>query len=480
MRKTHPRVACQSPLVATKRRAVVLCSPPCPRIAARASSDPQLPCVLPQPTVSGGSAREARTRLQRGDTGASEQFPQQGGISSSKDAVLAVPTTRAMQAYGMPGSPDRIHARRCAALRARLRHFRPRTCSQERDLDHRPRALRGICIPEASVSAQHARVHYRDGHWTLTDLGGRNGTIVDGEFVQEVALEHLHENPRRRRHLQVRRRRRRELRALPHRRHDPRRSRRREDSTAQPPRRRIVGGYQIDRLASALRRVAPTGSASSCSARAAPAKRSSPASSTTGAGGAAPSRPSTARPSRRTCSRASSSATSAARSPAPTRQDRHRARGGRRHALPRRDRRHARRRPRRSCCACIQSKEVVPLGATVPSASTCASCAPPTAICVRLQQAGSFRGDLYARLNEYNMLLPPPPRAERGHLRPLPRAPRAPRPGRARDDLSLHDGAIALRLPVQRARARGLLEARVRPVRAPLSTRRTCRTRSRI
>src|SRR6185436_18996275 len=40
---------------------------------------------------------------------------------------------------------------------------------------------------------QHARIHYRDGQWVLTDLGGRNGTLVDGEFVHEVVLEHLHE-----------------------------------------------------------------------------------------------------------------------------------------------------------------------------------------------------------------------------------------------------------------------------------------------
>src|SRR5271170_439681 len=55
--------------------------------------------------------------------------------------------------------------------------------------------LNPICVPEQAVSRQHARIRSDAGgkRWTLTDLGSRNGTMVDGQFVQEIELQHLHE-----------------------------------------------------------------------------------------------------------------------------------------------------------------------------------------------------------------------------------------------------------------------------------------------
>jgi DNA-binding NtrC family response regulator len=105
------------------------------------------------------------------------------------------PTTAGMQIFGANASPER------AATRAGLvllyapgyAQFKPAYLLTERDLTIGREPSCGICIPEASVSRQHARVHFRDGHWVLTDLGGRNGTIVDGEFVEEVSLEPMHE-----------------------------------------------------------------------------------------------------------------------------------------------------------------------------------------------------------------------------------------------------------------------------------------------
>jgi transcriptional regulator of acetoin/glycerol metabolism len=55
----------------------------------------------------------------------------------------------------------------------------------------------------------------------------------------------------------------------------------------------------------------------------------------------------------------------------------------------------------------IQSKEVVPVGATTPERVDVRIVCATHRDLHRLQQAGTFRGDLYARLNEYNMLLPP-------------------------------------------------------------------------
>jgi len=50
-----------------------------------------------------------------------------------------------------------------------------------------------VCVPEQAVSRQHARISYIDGHWILSDLGSRNGTMVNGAFVHERPLEHLDE-----------------------------------------------------------------------------------------------------------------------------------------------------------------------------------------------------------------------------------------------------------------------------------------------
>jgi transcriptional regulator with GAF, ATPase, and Fis domain len=51
-----------------------------------------------------------------------------------------------------------------------------------------------VCVPEQAVSRQHARIAFDGSRWLLTDLGSRNGTIVDGTYVTgDVELEHLHE-----------------------------------------------------------------------------------------------------------------------------------------------------------------------------------------------------------------------------------------------------------------------------------------------
>ncbi len=100
-----------------------------------------------------------------------------------------------MQSYGSSGSPERAGTRAGLVLlyAPSYAYYAPAYLLQERDLIIGRDPSAGICIPEASVSRQHARVHWRDGQWILTDLGGRNGTIVDGAFVREVVLEPLHE-----------------------------------------------------------------------------------------------------------------------------------------------------------------------------------------------------------------------------------------------------------------------------------------------
>lgn len=46
-----------------------------------------------------------------------------------------------------------------------------------------------IQVPDAGASRQHARITRRDGGWVLTDLGSTNGTLVNGEMAQELALQ---------------------------------------------------------------------------------------------------------------------------------------------------------------------------------------------------------------------------------------------------------------------------------------------------
>jgi hypothetical protein len=50
-----------------------------------------------------------------------------------------------------------------------------------------------ICVPEPAVSRRHACIASRHPGWVLNDFGSRNGTIVDGAFVGEVELENLGE-----------------------------------------------------------------------------------------------------------------------------------------------------------------------------------------------------------------------------------------------------------------------------------------------
>ena len=46
-----------------------------------------------------------------------------------------------------------------------------------------------ICVPSRAVSRQHARISRQGGRWGLADLGGRNGTIVNGALVGEATGE---------------------------------------------------------------------------------------------------------------------------------------------------------------------------------------------------------------------------------------------------------------------------------------------------
>jgi sigma-54 dependent transcriptional regulator, acetoin dehydrogenase operon transcriptional activator AcoR len=50
-----------------------------------------------------------------------------------------------------------------------------------------------ICIPDQAVSRNHVRLDTDGETWTLHDLSSRNGTIVNGQYVSEHVLEELDE-----------------------------------------------------------------------------------------------------------------------------------------------------------------------------------------------------------------------------------------------------------------------------------------------
>jgi transcriptional regulator of acetoin/glycerol metabolism len=106
------------------------------------------------------------------------------------------PTTAAMQEYGAAASPDNPRGTRAGLVllyAPEYTSFAPAYLLSERDLIIGRDPSAGVCVPEAAVSRQHARIRYDNKHWVVSDLGSRNGTLVDGEFIDELELEDLHE-----------------------------------------------------------------------------------------------------------------------------------------------------------------------------------------------------------------------------------------------------------------------------------------------
>lgn len=47
-----------------------------------------------------------------------------------------------------------------------------------------------VCIDDAGVSWEHARIEDQGGSWSLIDMGSTNGTVVNGQKVEERPLQH--------------------------------------------------------------------------------------------------------------------------------------------------------------------------------------------------------------------------------------------------------------------------------------------------
>jgi DNA-binding NtrC family response regulator len=46
-----------------------------------------------------------------------------------------------------------------------------------------------VLIPQPAVSRSHARLNFDGQYWYITDLGARNGTLVNGTFVEQLRLQ---------------------------------------------------------------------------------------------------------------------------------------------------------------------------------------------------------------------------------------------------------------------------------------------------
>ncbi len=101
-----------------------------------------------------------------------------------------------MQRYGAHASPENARSSRAGLVllyAPQFDQFSPAYLLSERDLVIGRDPSCGVCVPEGAVSRQHARVSFRNTRWIVSDLGSRNGTLVDGRFVTELALEDHHE-----------------------------------------------------------------------------------------------------------------------------------------------------------------------------------------------------------------------------------------------------------------------------------------------
>ena len=106
------------------------------------------------------------------DAGVSRPGPADARQADSNTRVFEIPVPRAPKATLEIREPGRLS--RTVDVAGPMRIGR----AEESELP----------IKDPRVSRLHARVHARDGHLVLTDLGSTNGTRVNGQRIREVVL----------------------------------------------------------------------------------------------------------------------------------------------------------------------------------------------------------------------------------------------------------------------------------------------------
>jgi DNA-binding NtrC family response regulator len=167
---------------------------------------------------------------------------------------MADQTTGAMQEFGVPAGPEPgagaaaglvlLYAEEYEGLPAAWLLTSPRMVIGREAAD--------LTVPVKAISRTHAEIRRRGDAWVLRDLGSRNGTLVDGVAIDETALEPASEiriGDAIFKFVDS---------------HAEAFARYRIDGVMlgaerqSPPDTTLLGGYQMDRIAADVERVAPT------------------------------------------------------------------------------------------------------------------------------------------------------------------------------------------------------------------------------
>lgn len=99
-------------------------------------------------------------------------------------------TTGAMQAFGAPAAPGAHSRSGLVLLYTEAYASLPGAIllEQERQVIGRDEGVE-ICLPVTAVSRRHAEISWERGAWVLRDLGSRNGIIMEGRQVLAEELE---------------------------------------------------------------------------------------------------------------------------------------------------------------------------------------------------------------------------------------------------------------------------------------------------
>jgi DNA-binding NtrC family response regulator len=114
-----------------------------------------------------------------------------------RDGPPGSPFTTARTGPARASSPDRpvtnTHAGLVLLYSPSFRTMAPAYAFDRPEIVIGRDPLCAVVLDDHAVSRHHARIFHKDGVFRITDLGSRNGTLLDGERLREAVLEPLQE-----------------------------------------------------------------------------------------------------------------------------------------------------------------------------------------------------------------------------------------------------------------------------------------------